>query len=58
MRYFLCLFLLVNLSACGIKGALYLPEQRYPQKNVPVAPTTDTSTTAPSATQPINKETK
>lgn len=32
MRAIICLILIsLGLSACGAKGPLYLPEQRYPQ---------------------------
>lgn len=37
--YFLGVCLLISiggaLTACGTKGPLYIPEQRYPQKPVP-----------------------
>jgi predicted small lipoprotein YifL len=59
MRDRLCLLvLMVSLSACGIKGPLYIPEQRYPQKSVPATPATDASKTEPSATQPANTTTE
>lgn len=33
MRAILCLILIcLGLSACGAKGPLYIPEQRYPQQ--------------------------
>lgn len=52
------LVLLVSISACGIKGPLYIPEQRYPQKSAPTTPATDASKTEPSATQPTNTTTE
>lgn len=36
------------LTACGTKGPLYIPEQRYPQKE----PAQDTPNTSPSAPLP------
>lgn len=59
MRYISCLLvLIVSLSACGIKGPLYIPEQRYPQKNVPTKPATDANKTDSSTTQPSNTTTE
>jgi predicted small lipoprotein YifL len=51
MTVLLCLAYF-GLTACGTKGPLYIPEQRYPQKS-------DTKTTPeqnnPSATTPTNE---
>jgi predicted small lipoprotein YifL len=59
MRDRLCLLVLIgSLSACGIRGPLYIPEQRYPQKNAPTVPTTEASKAEPSDTQPTNATTE
>jgi predicted small lipoprotein YifL len=47
----LMLSLAASLSACGTKGALYLPEKKYPQA-VPADATAPSSTTAPSQKTP------
>jgi predicted small lipoprotein YifL len=51
ISFTLCLTYL-GLTACGTKGPLYIPEQRYPQK-------TDTQTTPeqniPAATTPTKE---
>jgi predicted small lipoprotein YifL len=47
------LFLALSiLAGCGTKGPLYIPEQRYPQKeSVP-----ETPQATPEASQPTTKE--
>ena len=39
MKKYLCIyisaFLILNLSGCGTKGPLYIPEKKYPQDTVP-----------------------
>jgi predicted small lipoprotein YifL len=64
MRLISCFLLLVStlammlsLSACGIKGALYIPEQRYPQKNAPQKADGTQTQSAPS-TSPSNTTTE
>lgn len=59
MRYILCLLVwVIGLSACGIKGPLYLPEQRYPQKSTPAKPAINANKTDSSTTQPSNTTTE
>ena len=51
LKYFLMIFALIAyvlLTACGTKGPLYIPEQRYPQG-------AEKTPATPPATQP-NKE--
>lgn len=44
------LLVLLALTACGTKGPLYIPEQRYPQKELKQAtPQHEGKTTAPEA---------
>jgi predicted small lipoprotein YifL len=50
ISFILCLTYF-GLTACGTKGPLYIPEQRYPQKNDTQAP----EQSNPAATTP-NKE--
>jgi predicted small lipoprotein YifL len=32
---YVSVFLLINLVGCGTKGALYIPEKKYPQDTAP-----------------------
>lgn len=45
------------LMACGTKGPLYIPEQRYPQEtNKPTADTSKIDAEKATPAQPITKE--
>jgi predicted small lipoprotein YifL len=53
----LCLLISLTLTACGVKGPLYIPEQKYPQDTVPQnAPQRNTvpQDTLPENTAPQN----
>lgn len=46
LRKVLAVFCLLTLSACGLKGSLYLPDQKPVSEPAPAATTTSTPSTA------------